>query len=99
MTEHHRLTGRFAIHQAAFFQDTDPAIDSDNFVGPGKWWVDSGNGNALKMRNDANDGWITIFSGASQVGSVFVRITYVYTLIEPPGVDLDDLEWTTITHI
>lgn len=99
MSEHHLLVGKFAIHPAAFFQNTDPFLDPDNFVSPGKWWVDSGNGNALKVRNEDNDDWVVVIAGAGQAGIAWIQIHYVYELDAWLNSDIDFIEWVPFDHI
>jgi hypothetical protein len=100
MTEHHLLAGKFAVHPAAFFQNTDPALDAANFVGPGKWWVDSGNGNALKVRNDANDAWVTVVAGAGQAGIAWNTRNYIYEHADWVNADIDEFaQWTNRTYV
>lgn len=58
---HHDLTGRGAIHPFAFIGATDPSLDADNEVAPGKAWIDtSGDDPVLKVRNATDDGWDTV---------------------------------------
>lgn len=89
--QHHELTGAFAIHPVTFVQSTDPVGDPNNHVAARKLWLDTGNGNALKIRNETNTGWTTIFTGAAQVGGGFRLVDFVYDLGPPDG--YEDIDW------
>lgn len=66
---HADLTGADAVHQAAFVSNTDPGA-----VGANKFWIDTSAGTGayvLKVRNAANDAWLSATAGAtSGVASV-----------------------------
>lgn len=83
--QHHELTGPAAIHPVAFVQGTDPALDVNNYVTAYKFWIDTANSNALKMRNATNDAWTTIVSGAAQVGGGFRLVDFIIELEEAPS--------------
>jgi len=96
---HRDLTGRAAIHPAAFFQDTDPSLDADNHVGPGKWWVDTGSGNALKVRNNANSSWITVLGSGGQVTNAWYEINDIVDAIDWGPMDLADMAWHQVSYV
>lgn len=81
MTDHHELSGKFAVHPFAFVQDTDPAIEASNFVTAGKGWVDTSVGNVLRIRNAANTAWVVSIAGSGGVGNQMVsKSPSIYTL-------------------
>lgn len=99
MADHHQLTGRFAVHPFAFVQTTDPALDIANQVGPGKAWIDTASGNALKVRNPANTAWLNVLSGATTIGNNWTRVinlasSQVVAFPTPIG-----FGWTQVNYI
>lgn len=88
--KHQDLTGRGAVHPFAFVQATDPALDPDNAITRRKAWVDTSAGNALKIRNETNDGWTTILAGAGGVTNAWAQISYVDVVVAPWGTDYND---------
>jgi|SRR6185436_12883664 len=99
MTEHHALIDKFAVHPAAFMQNTDPALEPAKLVAKRKWWIDTGNGNALKVRNETNTDWITVLAGSGQAVGGFVEINWTTVLEEATGGDLDSMALTLITYL
>jgi len=77
MAIHDDLVAPVAIHPAAFFGVTDPALDPTNNVLAYKLWVDTTSGPpyALKIRNATNTAWEAVSGGGS--GSS--------TVMGPPG--------------
>lgn len=56
MARHSTLTGADAIHQASYYQSSDPGA-----VGAGKdWWDTTADPPTLKRRNGADSGWLTV---------------------------------------
>ncbi len=56
MARHSTLTGADAIHQASYYQSSDPGA-----VGAGKdWWDTTADPPTLYRRNADNDGWLTV---------------------------------------
>lgn len=99
---HHELDGPNAVHPFAFVQSTDPAANPDNHVTARKAWIDTGNGNALKVRNDANTAWFTVITGSLQTGISFSAIDYIQrTVLALPESDMTDANFSfhQITHI
>ena len=98
MTDHHQLTGKFAVHQFAFVQNTDPALDPDNEVLAYKAWIDTSSGNALKVRNAANTAWNTVIAGGGGISQQFVvRFPYANDLqILPNSSEMDQVEITYV---
>ena|SRR5882672_12401572 len=97
MTLHRDLSGINALHAFAFVQGTDPASDPDNHVAARKAWVDTANSNALKIRNDANTGWLTVIGGSTQVSAAWAERTVVIVPEEFIGADLADTAWVERT--
>ena len=77
MGNRHRDAGKIgttgiegALHRPAYWTDTDPAAQlgtGEDGVEAGQWWLEHSSGApdtlvAIKLRNDANDGWITLFA-------------------------------------
>lgn len=60
--KHYEITGPSAVHPFCFGGSTDPSLDADNEVAPGKAWLDDTDPDApvLKVRNEADDGWISL---------------------------------------
>jgi len=71
--KHPKLTGAEAIHQAAFIQATDPALDANNKVLAYKLWLDTSvSPNVLKYRNAGNTAWTSVsFSSGGALGQTF----------------------------
>ena len=99
MTDHHDLTGKYAVHPFAFVQATDPALDAANQVTAHKAWIDTSVGNALKIRNASNTAWTTVLSGGGGVSMQFIsRSPFIFTLVEFPGGN-DQATFTNISYI
>lgn len=99
---HHELDGALAVHPFAFVQSTDPALDADNHVTAHKAWIDTGNGNTLKVRNDTNTAWLTVISGGLQTGIAFYTMDYIQKdVLELPHSDILDtnFDFTLVNHI
>lgn len=63
--KHKDQTGANAIHQSAYVQSADPGA-----VGAFKDWYDTTTDPAIhKVRNTANDGWLTVGSAAADLAS------------------------------
>lgn len=100
MSNHHELVPPFSIHPIAFVGGTDPSLDADNFVTARKWWLDTGDGNALKVRNDTNDGWLTVISGGSQTGIAWNLKYYIDDREEWLNGDIDEfIKFTAKTYV
>jgi hypothetical protein len=62
---HNRITGLDAIHPPMWVTSTDPALDTDNDVQPGQFWLDTTGGATLeagailKERDAGNTSWTT----------------------------------------
>jgi hypothetical protein len=54
------------VHLPGYVSATDPALDPDNGVMAGEFWIDQTDGETsavLRYRNNANDAWIALAGG------------------------------------
>jgi hypothetical protein len=97
MSRHRSLTGPAAIHPFAFISDTDPSIDAANGVGPGKAWILESAPYTMKVRNEANDGWITVLGAPSGITLGWAtKVVVVDALDGDPGLDFFAFETRTV---
>lgn len=100
MARHRDLTGPAAIHPVAFVQGTDPALVAGNGVGPGKAWIDTANSYAWKIRNDANNAWITVLGApVAALNLDMVSLTVAWTLDDFIAYDLDELDFVELEYV
>lgn len=57
---HFDIVGPEAIHQIAFSQDDDPALDPDNEVTADLFWLDTSGAPIMKFRNSDNTLWVPL---------------------------------------
>lgn len=99
---HQDMTGRGAIHPFAFVGATDPALDADNAVGPYKGWLDTTNPSVpvLRVRNAANDAWLTVTGGGG--GGGFGSVQFIpldHVINAAPALDfIADFGYPSITE-
>jgi hypothetical protein len=99
--DHRDLTGPAAIHPAFFVSDTDPSLDAANHVGAGKGWLDTSEAPTLKVRNDANDAWITALGPPPPPGIVisFAELAAVYIAAAFDDFEFSDLDFTELEYV
>jgi hypothetical protein len=65
MSKHRDLGDPANLHVAAYIMATDPALDADNNVTPGKFWVDTSDDPVFTLlkRNAGNTAWDVVAGG------------------------------------
>lgn len=74
------VSNRFDGVISDFYGNTDPSLDPTNGVIPGAVWADTLN-NAVKRRNDTNDGWVI-------ESRLFKQSLPIFELIDVPTSDI-----------
>lgn len=78
MAWHDESTAPASIHQIDFVGSTDPALDADNHVTAHKRWLDTSTSPyTQKIRNAANDAWITLFTASDYATAASARMKTV----------------------